>query len=103
MAAPESHRHRPTRTAGAYQALVPLGGRGTVVVEVVELSLGNHCGHTLSGMAGSIVQQRLGASPSSHRARNAHCPALSSPPPPAITPRVTARSPLVVPAGQGPG
>lgn len=73
------------------------------MVEAVELSLGKHRGQALSGMAGSKVQQRLGASASWHRARSPHFPALSSLPPPAVTLRATARSPRVVPAGQGPG
>lgn len=96
QAPPYPHRRRvPSARAS--------GGPGTVVVEAVELNLGNHRGQALSGMAGSRVQQRLGASPSSHRARSPYFPALSSLPPPTVTLRVTARSPRVVPAGQGPG
>lgn len=96
-----------TGTALPHRRRVPSarasGGRGTVVVEAVELNLGNRRGHALSRLTESKSQHRLGASPRFHRARNPHCPALSSPLPPAVTPRVTGRSPRVVPAGQGPG
>lgn len=87
MAAPESHRHRPARTAqarsaGAYQALrSPRWGetRRNLVLRAARLSgsLASH-GHAFSGRAERRARQRQGArEPSPREESGSHLPPAS--------------------------
>ncbi|XP_055559440.1 translation initiation factor IF-2-like [Falco cherrug] len=113
MAAPESQRHRPARTAQARSAARTKpsgpGGGQNLVLQAARLS-GGFTRHrrSFSGEQQRRVQQRQTTSePPPHQESGAHFPA---PPPPrnAVTPRVTALVRHVMPSGaqppgQGPG